>query len=100
MDLKQRANFVRSMDTIIRALNDEERMVAWLMSGVADGDIDGKETDEDLSYCCEDRTFSDLMALFCRIMRVATTDTISFSEESLKNGNRILFVDGVVSERG
>ena len=41
------------------------------MYGVADGDIDGKETDEDLGYYCEDENFADLMEQFLDLMKSA-----------------------------
>lgn len=71
MTLSTRAKMVRAMDFIARHVNDEEVFESWLMNGVADGDIDGKETDEDLSYYCEDKNFADLMERFLELMRNA-----------------------------
>ena len=70
-DLHERAEMVRAMERITRSLNDEEIFEAWLIVGVADGDIDGQETDEDLEYYCEDENYADLMGLFLRLMRRA-----------------------------
>lgn len=71
MTLSNRAKMVRAMEFIARQVNDEEVFEDWLMNGVADGDIDGKETDEDLSYYCEDENFADLMELFLDLMKNA-----------------------------
>ena len=71
MQLSTRAETVRAMEFIARQVNDEEIFESWLMNGVADGDIDGKETDEDLSYYCEDGNFADLMEQFLDLMKSA-----------------------------
>lgn len=67
MTLSIRAKMVRAMEFIARQVNDEDVFEPWLMCGVADGDIDGEETDEDLSYYC-DENFSDLMERFLDLM--------------------------------
>lgn len=85
MSLKTRAEMVRAMETIARAVNDEEVFYSWLLCGVADGDIDDDTTDEDLEYYCEDETFADLMERFLDLMTRAK-----------KNGG--LYVDRVVSK--
>lgn len=74
MQLSIRAKMVRAMEFIARQVNDEEVFESWLMYGVADGDIDGKETDEDLSYYCEDKNFADLMEQFLDLMTAAKKD--------------------------
>lgn len=71
MTLSIRAKMVRAMEFIARQVNDEEVFESWLMNGVADSDIDGKETDEDLSYYCEDGNFADLMEQFLDLMKNA-----------------------------
>ena len=71
MELSTRAEMVRAMDFIARHVNDEEVFESWLINGVADGDIDGKETDEDLSCYCEDKNFADLMERFLDLMKNA-----------------------------
>lgn len=68
INLKERAEMVRAMETIARSINDEMIFDLWLTGGVADGDIDNETTDEDLEYYCEDETFADLMDLFVRLM--------------------------------
>lgn len=85
MKLSKRANVVRAMELIARCINDEEIFDSWLMCGVADGDIDGSEDDEDLEYYCEDDNFAELMGLFLRLMKRAD-----------KSGG--LYEDGVVSK--
>lgn len=85
MNLKRRANVVRAMDTMVRSVNNEELIFNWLALGVADGDITGKETDEDLEYYCDDENFEELMRLFLEIMNDAYDDSG-------------LYVDGVVSK--
>lgn len=85
MTLSIRAKMVRAMEFIARQVNDEEVFESWLMNGVADGDIDGKETDEDLSYYCEDENFADLMERFLDLMKNAK-----------KNGG--LYCDHVLSQ--
>lgn len=85
---KERADMVRAMDRIVRCINDEDIFEPWLSVGVADGDINGAETDEDLEWYYEDeRTFADLMGLFLRIMKRAC----------VKDENGGLFCDYVCS---
>lgn len=85
MNLSARAEFVRAMETVARAVNDEEVFYSWLLCGVADGDIDEDTTDEDLEYYCEDKTFADLMERFLDLMKAAK-----------KNGG--LYIDKIVSK--
>lgn len=85
MNLKTRAEMVRAMETVARAVNDEEVFEDWLVMCVADGDIDDDTTDEDLEYYCEDETFADFMERFLDLMTKAK-----------KNGG--LYIDKVVSK--
>ena len=85
MKLHERADLVRAMETIARAVNDEEVFYRWLLCGVADGDIDECTTDEDLEYYCEDTVFADIMERFLDLMKAAKN-----------NGG--LYYDGIVSE--
>ena len=71
MKLSRRAKVVRAMETLARCINDEDIFHSWLMLGVADGDINGSEDDEDIEYYCEDDTFAELMGLFLRLMKRA-----------------------------
>ena len=74
MKLKQRAEVVRAMETIVRCINNEDYIMPWLAVGVADGDIDQNTTDEDLEDYCEDEEFADLMGLFLKLMVNAKED--------------------------
>ena len=84
MNLHERAEMVRAMETIVRSINFEDIIESWLMCGVADCDIDGKETDEDLECYCEDAEFKDLMTLFLRLI-----------DRASRNGG--IYCDGIVS---
>ena len=68
MNLHERADMVRAMELICRCINDRDVFDPWLMCGVADGDITGEETDEDLEWYCENENFAELMACFLRRM--------------------------------
>lgn len=83
MNLKKRAEVVRAMDTLCRAINDDEVFMSWLTIGVADGDITSETTDEDLEDYCEDEEFAELMLHFLFCMKAAGKDG--------------LYVDGVLS---
>ena len=83
--IKERCEIVRAMETLARAINDEDVFEAWLIEGVADGDIEPGTTDDELEYYIEDETFADLMDLFLQVMNGAR-----------KSGG--LYVDGVVSK--
>lgn len=86
MDMKERCDAVRAMELLARAVNNENFFEEWLISGVADGDIDNDTKDEDLDYYVEDDTvFADLMDTFLHVMTNA-----------YKDGG--LYVDGVVSK--
>jgi hypothetical protein len=86
MDLKSRVATVRAMDEVIRSLNDENKMMTWLMYGVPDGEIDEDTKDEDLRWLVEsDAGFADLMYWFIRIMNKVSP-----------NGG--MWVDGVCSK--
>ena len=86
MNKKERCDAVRAMELLARAVNNENFFEEWLISGVADGDIDGNTKDEDLDYYVEDDTvFADLMDTFLHVMKNAQ-----------KDGG--LYVDDVVSK--
>ena len=75
IDKAGRANMVRAMEYIARAVNDESIFNLWLSLGVADGDIDGDETDEELYiYYEEDDDFAELMHTFLHLMSSAHRD--------------------------
>ena len=86
MNKKERCNAVRAMELLARAVNNENFFEEWLISGVADGDIDADTKDEDLDYYVEDDTvFADLMDTFLHVMKNA-----------YKDGG--LYIDGIVSK--
>jgi hypothetical protein len=84
--MKTRADVVRAMDIMISCINDEDIMESWLMVGVADGDIRTETTNEEIEELgyTDDKTFSELMTLFLKLMSRAGND-----------GG--LFCDGIVS---
>ena len=68
MNKAERIELVKAMETIARAVNNENVFMTWLVDGVADGDIKGDTTDEELEYYTEDDTFADLMDTFLYVM--------------------------------
>ena len=69
----ERAEVVKTMDSLARCINDESQLMGWLCVGVADGDIDSDTTLQeivDMGYT-EDGTFKDLMSAFIRYMHYA-----------------------------
>lgn len=85
MNLHERADMVRAMEKIARSINDENVFETWLVSGVADGDIDETTTDEELIWYCEDAEFADIMDTFLYVM-----------SKAYKSGG--LYFDNIVSE--
>ncbi len=90
MDTIERIKMVKAMEYIARQINDEDVFEDWLVSGVADGDIDYgdlsvKATEPDALYYAEDAHFADLMDTFLWCLRRA-----------YKSGG--LYCDGVVSK--
>lgn len=73
MNKIERKKMVVAMEFIARALNDEDDLMAWLTTGVADGDIpEGSLNPEDVDdYYIEDRQFGELMTCFLRRMSSA-----------------------------
>lgn len=84
-----RIKMVKAMEYITRQINDEDVFEGWLISGVADGDIDygdlAAEDDGSIEYYTEDEHFADLMDTFLRCMKRA-----------YKSGG--LYCDGIVSK--
>ena len=88
MNKKERKQLVLAMETVVRSLNNEVRLNSWLMSGVADGDLNSDSTWADVDdWYVEDGNFTDIMNLFCRIMKYATDDGV----------NGCLYCDGIIS---
>ena len=73
MNIHERAEVVRAMETIARCVNDEEVFEYWLMVGVADGDIDEMTIDEEIDEMgyITDSTLKDLMTHFLKLMKAA-----------------------------
>lgn len=86
MKKTERIKMLRAMETVCRNINDEDVFEHWLTLGVADGDIDGTETDEELEYYIDDdKNFADIMQTFLECMKYAN-----------KSGG--LYCDSVVSK--
>lgn len=83
--MNKRKQMVLAMERLVRCVSNEELLMPWLSCGVPDGDIERYEIDEVDDYFCEDNNFSELMALFLKIMAKAK-----------KDGG--LFADGVCSK--
>jgi hypothetical protein len=86
MNNKTRADVVRAMNTMVSCINYESIIDTWLALGVADGDIKADTTNEEIEELgyTDDKTFSELMTLFLKLMSRAGND-----------GG--LFCDGIVS---
>ena len=85
MNIHKRIEFVKAMEMLARAINDESVFETWLNIGVADGDITGNSEADDIEYYTDDETFADLMDTFLLIM-----------ENARKSGG--LYFDGIVSK--
>lgn len=85
----ERQKMVLAMEYIARQVNDEDVFIGWLMTGVADGDIEYGSFDLDSvdDYYLETENFRDLMDRFLRLMRDA----------QISGG---LFCGSVVTEQG
>ena len=90
----ERLKLVKAMEYLVRCVNDETLLDAWLTLGVADGDFDygdlsvaeNPEDDEGIWYVEENEAFSEIMDLFLGIMASA-------------NEYGGLYCDGVVSKQ-
>lgn len=91
MDKAERIKMVKAMEFIARQINDEEVFEIWLISGVADGDIEYGDLnvkpgdEEEFGTYITDEDFADLMQTFLRLMEAG-------------NESGVLYCDGVVSE--
>jgi hypothetical protein len=77
---------VRAMELIARSVNNERVFRSWLVTGVADGDINEETKDSDLEDYTEDDEFAELMETFVDMMYAAK-----------KHGG--IYFDGISSER-
>lgn len=85
MNKVERMKAIKAMELLARAVNNEEVFETWLISGVADGDVNENSKEEDLEYYMEDEEFADIMDTFLLLMKNAYDD-----------GG--LYIDGVVSK--
>lgn len=85
MNTYKRIEFVKAMEMLARAINDESVFQTWLNIGVADGDITENSVSDDIEYYTDNETFADLMDTFLLIM-----------ENAKKSGG--LYFDGIVSK--
>lgn len=73
--IEERKKMVLAMEYIARQINNEEVFEGWLISGVADGDIEYGDMDitnvDD--YYIDDDNFKDLMSCFLIMMKRAWT---------------------------
>ena len=90
MNKNERIKMVKAMEYIARQINSEDVFYNWLVSGVADGDIDYADISDDdyygiVSYYIDDERFAELMQTFLLCMK-----------EAYKDGG--LYCDNVVSK--
>ena len=73
---------IRAMDTLVRCVNDERLIDAWLMLGIADGDCDTMTDMELYEYYYEDNeeSFKEIIELFQRIMKDSMKDGLIIGE--------------------
>ena len=74
--IEERKKMILAMEMLVRNVEDEELIDAWLRNGVADGDIelfslDPEEVDD---YYVSDEAFNQLVNCFLAIMIVAKND--------------------------
>lgn len=74
MNMKERIEMIRAMETIARCVNDEGVFMHWLVMGVADGSIRENTPDEDLEWYAKDDNFAELMETFLELMHDAKED--------------------------
>lgn len=79
---------LKSMEFIMRHLNDERLIMAWLESGLPDG-----TAVEDYPEYIDDITFADIMDTFVYIMGIANED---IKTSDARRGT--LYCDGIRSE--
>lgn len=79
-----RIEMVKAMETIARAINDEEVFEYWLVNGLPDG-----TEPEDYEDYTDDENFADLMFEFAELMKRACSD---------EDNRGTFYVNGVVSE--
>lgn len=63
--LGNRVEALRSMDALVRSMNDESLVETWLMGGVPDG----ADHDDLVEIASDDTCFGWCVDCFCRLMR-------------------------------
>lgn len=98
-NIKERKQLILAMETVVRAINEEDVVDGWLMCGVADGDLNKDSTWEDVDdmYVEKDERFADIMSCFVRTMR-RMVDSDEFEKDDRQKGNGYLYCDRVVSK--
>ena len=82
-----RKSLVLSMDRIIRSINCEIYIEQWLMSGVADGELDNNSTIDDVDdFYIQDDEFKILMDVFSKLV-----------DKAIRNGG--FYCDGIISKQ-
>lgn len=74
MNTQERVKMVKAMEYIARQINDEDVLEGWLISGIADDDIDYGDLSADdgsVEYYTKDSCFADLMNTFLWCMKKA-----------------------------
>lgn len=69
MNILERTEVIKAMETIARCINDEYTAELWLIKGIADG-TDLRDPDE-IAYYAEDENFASLMTEFLYVMNEA-----------------------------
>lgn len=64
----KRLDVVKAMGILALAINDEDIFAEWLISGIADGDL---ECESELEYYCDKDVFAELMQTFLDVMSAA-----------------------------
>lgn len=77
----ERAAMVKSMETIVRHISDEDIFDYWLENGVADMDIDENTSLKEIVEMgyCDDDTFQPLLHAFANVMKAATKGGVNGS---------------------
>ena len=83
---RKRIQMVRAMELLARSINNEKIFRHWLITGVADGDINENTKDSELEEYTYDEDFAELMETFVDMMYAAK-----------KHGG--IYFDGISSER-
>lgn len=93
MDKLERTKMIKAMEFIARNINSEDVFEAWLINGVADGDIEYGdlagyvESDADDVECyLDDEDFADLMDSFLWVMAKAKRNGGLYCDHVISKG--------------